>query len=481
MRMLIGLMLLLLGLPAVAAPATAPPVAPRIEAILAALEPAARIEGQANAPQSLTALMRARNVPGVSIALIENGRIAWTGAYGTTDGSRRVTRDTLFQAASISKPIAATMALALVQRGVLALDRPVNAALTSWRIPDNAFTATTPVTLRHLLTHSGGLNVHGFPGYAAGEPLPTLVQILDGVAPANNPPIRVEQRPGTSFSYSGGGFMIAQLLMTDATSETFPALADRLVLRPLRMRRSSFSQPLPEARASEAAIGHHGDGTPVDGGNHVYPELAAAGLWTIPADLARWALSVAASFNGGTAGPLSPVTARAMLTPGLGGYGLGVQVAGEGDRLVFMHGGANEGFRAQLLLYPRSGNGIVIMTNGDNGGEVIQAVMLNVGSAFGWPAGERRTIRAVAISPQALADTIGHYAANGVSVAVTADRQRLTITIQNGPSFEFLAQGNDAFLSTNGGIRAQFSRDEAGRIVSLNALGMTLNRVPAAP
>jgi CubicO group peptidase (beta-lactamase class C family) len=457
------------------------PVAPRIEAILAAVEPVARIEGRADAPQRLIDFMRERHVPGVSIALIENGRIAWTGAYGTADGTHPVTRDTLFQAASISKTIAATMALALVQRGRLALDRPVNAALTSWHIPDNAYTAATPVTLRHLLTHTGGLTVHGFAGYAAGAALPTPIQILDGVAPANNAPIRVDQRPGTSWRYSGGGFVVAQQLMTDVTGETFPALAQRLVLLPLGMNRSSFAQPLPRARAADAALGFRGDGSPVPGGNHVYPELAAAGLWTTPTDLARWALSIAAAFNGGTAGPLSPATVRAMLTPGSGGWGLGVQVVGEGEGLAFMHGGANEGFRAQLILYPRRGNGIVVMSNGDNGGDVVEAVTQAVGRAFGWPASERRTIRAVATSARALADAAGHYAGGGVSVAVTVAGERLNIAVQDGPSFDFVAQGADTFLSTDGRIRVHFTRNADGRINALSALGMTLNRLPDTP
>nr|MCU0649994.1 beta-lactamase family protein [Gemmatimonadaceae bacterium] len=267
------------------------PEDPAIARVTAQLTPAIIVKGAPAATHALADRMAKYRVPGVSIAVIDSGRLVWSRAYGvkeagTTDS---ITPTTLFQAASISKPIAATAMLRLVEQGVIALDTPVTRYLTSWRLRDNRFTAKEPVTLRRIASHSAGFGVHGFPGYAQGAAVPTIPQILDGVKPANTAAVRVEAVPGTAFSYSGGGITIEQLVMTDVTGESFPALMRRLVLAPLGMRNSLYEQPLPDSLASRAATGHRPDGTMVQGRWHTYPEMAAAGLWTTPSDLATWA------------------------------------------------------------------------------------------------------------------------------------------------------------------------------------------------
>ena len=126
------------------------------------------------------------NIPGVSIAVINNGEIEWARGYGVREngGNVPVTTTTLFQAGSISKPVAAMAALFLVQQGKLALDEHVNTKLVSWKLPENEYTTGQKVSLRGLLSHTAGLTVHGFPGYTANEEIPTLLQILDGIEPA---------------------------------------------------------------------------------------------------------------------------------------------------------------------------------------------------------------------------------------------------------------------------------------------------------
>ena len=455
------------------------PVGQRIEAALAALRPTVQVSGRAYAARSLAEVMREHRVPAVSIAVIEDGRIAWSGAFGAAEveSARPATTDTLFQAASISKPVAATAALALVDQNVLALDRPVNEQLVSWRIPDNDLTRAAPVTLRHLLTHTGGLTVHGFPGYAPSAAMPTVVQILDGQPPANTAAVRVDQRPGTGWRYSGGGYTIAQLLMADVARESFDTLADRLVLRPAGMLRSSF-RPLEGARRAEAAHGYRRDGRRVEGGYHVYPEMAAAALWTTPEDLARWALAISAAFRGEAETPIRAETARAMLTPGQGDWGLGMNVQGEGEWLRFSHGGANEGFRATLVMFPRRGDGIVIMTNGDDGAPVMGSILQAVGRARGWPDSAPRMIEAVAVSRQSLEDVVGRYASGEVSVEINLDGDRVMVSLPGGRS-EIVPRGNDAFFVLNAGFEMRFLRDPAtGRVVSVSGAGRTLARIP---
>ncbi len=249
---------------------------------------------------SLAGLMRMYNVPGLSLAVIENYKIVDAKAYGVAEvgSSTPVTTKTLFQAGSISKPVAAAGALYLVEQGKLSLDEDVNQKLKMWKVPENEFTSTEKVTLRRLMSHTAGLPAHGFPGYDVNDPLPTLVQVLNGKKPANTDPIRVDIVPGTKFRYSGGGVTIEQLLMMDVTGRPFPTLMHEAVLEKIGMRDSSYEQPLPPDRAAMTAGGTGTDGREVHGKWHVYPEMAAAGLWSTPTDLAKFAIEIALSKEG---------------------------------------------------------------------------------------------------------------------------------------------------------------------------------------
>ncbi|MBK6308724.1 MAG: beta-lactamase family protein [Gemmatimonadetes bacterium] len=247
--------------------------------------------------------------------MVDNGRIVWARGYGlkalgTADS---VDANTLFQAASISKPVAASGMLRLVEEGKLALDTPVNDYLKSWKLPDNRFTAKEKVTLRRIASHNAGLTVHGFPGYAATD-LSPVPQLLDGTKPANTAAVRVDTFPGAISRYSGGGITIEQLVMTDVTGEPFPALLKRLVLDPIGMTNSGYDQPLSAARAPHAAAGYRPDGKMVEGRWHTYPEMAAAGLWTTPSDLMKWSMEIAAARAGTSTKVLSQKMATEMLT-----------------------------------------------------------------------------------------------------------------------------------------------------------------------
>ncbi|MBL8209596.1 MAG: beta-lactamase family protein [Bryobacterales bacterium] len=320
------------------------------------------------APAEIPALQKEHKVPAVSIAYIENGKLARTEVFGP------VKPDTVFQAASISKPVAATAALHMMQHGNFTLDEDVNPKLKSWRVPPPPF-STEHTTLRRLLTHTAGLTVHGFPGYAAGAPLPTLVQILNGEPPANTKPIVPDIPPGSKFRYSGGGYTVMQQLLMDRIGWSFPQIMDRMVLSRIGMKRSTYEQPLPESWAANAAIAHDDDGKPLKGRWHTYPEQAAAGLWTTPTDLALWAIEIREAYHGRSTKIIERSTARLMLTPDQNGRGLGPVIEGTGPTLKFSHGGANAGYRCHFELEVESGNGIVIMTNGDQGGAIIKAVL----------------------------------------------------------------------------------------------------------
>lgn len=330
---------------------------------------------------SIDETLKLLDIPSASIALIDEGRIAFARAYG-----KDATPDTIYQAASLSKFVAAIGAMRLVEKGALKLDEDVNDRLTSWKVPGNSFDSTHKVTLRGLLSMTGGIGVPGFLGYAASAPLPTLKQILDGTPPANSPPVTAIAVPGSAYRYSGGGYEIAEALMQDATATPFPQLMRELVLDPMGMTGSSFDQPPDAALMARATSGHFGDGKELPGRWHLFPEHAAAGLWSTPTDLAKLLVQLAHTWQGFSSIFLYRQTLQEMLTRQNGGpYGLGAAIAGEGASLVLMKRGQNIGYQGYLILYPATGQGMVVMTNSDNGSKLAEALIKRAAASYDWP------------------------------------------------------------------------------------------------
>ena len=453
--------------------------AERQRAVESSLLPAVIVAGDSVQTYSLAARMERYKVPGVSIAVIHDGKVEWAKGYGVkrVGGSDSVTTSTRFQAASISKPVAATAALRLVEEGKLKLDVNVNDQLRSWRVPDNEFTAKQPVTLAEILSHTAGLTVHGFPGYAAGDTVPSTIQVLNGQG--NTPPVLVDIVPGTEWRYSGGGYTVAQLLIGDVTGEPFASVMKRLVLDPLGMTQSTYEQPLPASLEDSAAVAYRSDGSEVEGRWHTYPEQAAAGLWTTPSDLARFALGIRAAYRGDDGAILTQATAHDMLTERKGGYGLGVGVAGKGDSLRFSHGGANEGYRAFFVLYPKSGDGIAVMTNSDAGGALYMEVVRAVAHVYGWPDFEPETRTVVKVAPDVLQQYVGEYElAPDAVLAVTLDGGRLYATYPGESRLPLLAESDTAFFPEGSPTRVSFERDAGGSVTQL-VLHMGSREVPA--
>lgn len=384
-----------------------------------------------NAPpleMTIQQLMDTFKVPGLSLAVIDNYKIVWAKGFGVTEpgGSKPVTTHTLFQAGSISKPVAAAGALWLVERGQLSLDEDVNKKLKTWHVPENEFTAAEKVTLRRLVSHSAGLTVHGFPGYAVGGPVPTLVEIFNGEKPANTAPIRVDFVPGTKMRYSGGGVTIEQQLMIDVTATPFPEFMRKTVLEKAGMTDSTYEQPIPPARAAFTATGGYANGNPVAGRWHIYPEMAAAGLWTTPTDLAKFAIEIALSKQGKANHILSEKMTREMLKPqiqaegGEGWVGLGFFL-GEGAPDQFGHNGSDEGFQAALTMFADSGQGVAIMGDSDAFFRVEPYVEQAIAKAYGWkraepphPAGGLLVLIEAARGTQAALDTYQRMKAGAV-------------------------------------------------------------------
>jgi CubicO group peptidase (beta-lactamase class C family) len=419
----------------------------RIQDIQDGLLPALVIKGEPGQTIKLTDQMTALHVPGVSIAVIHNGQIEWARGFGATKiGGPPVTPETLFQAASISKPITALAVLHLVQEGKLDLDTDVNQYLKTWKVPENEFTAKTKVTLRELLTHSAGMTVHGFPGYASNEPVPTVVQVLNGEKPANTPAIRVDTTPGTKWRYSGGGYVIVQQLLEDVTGRPFPKLMQELVLGPMGMTHSTYEQPLPASRLAGAATPYRQDGQPVTGGPHTYPEMAPAGLWTTPSDLARYAIEIQRALAGKSNKVLSAATARQMLTPGMNHWGLGPGTNGSPEHKYFTHGGANEGFRCDFVAY-ENGDGAFIMTNGDRGGEITEEVLRAIAHEYSWPDFQPTERVLAKVDPKIFDGYVGSYRlAPTIVETVTRNGDKLYVQLTGQDKLEMFPKSDREFF-----------------------------------
>ena len=359
-------------------------------AFSSAQTPTPQPAGRVSEASVVRALLKQFNVPGVSIAIIKDFKVAATHAYGVADieTGAPVTPETMFQAASISKPVAAMASLKAVQNGTFTLDQDINTILKSWKLPTSDFTRDRPVTPRSLMSHTSGTgDGFGFPGYAPRAPLPTIPNILDGVPPSNLQKVRLERPPLKGFKYSGGGVMIQQLALTDAVGKPFAQIAREWVLDPIGMTNSTYAQPRPAAREKQAARAHNRSGARMGDPWHVYPELAAAGLWTTPTDLAKFAIEVQLAVLGRSTRVLSRATALEMITPvGVGPYAVGFSVQMEGEGWYFVHGGSNWGFQCSLAAHRLHGYGVAIMTNGDNGGPLINELRKRVQQEYGWDA-----------------------------------------------------------------------------------------------
>jgi CubicO group peptidase (beta-lactamase class C family) len=469
---LLGCLLFLFSCqPTATEPAVDPEVTEAITAIENGLLPAVLPTGDTLSSYTLAERMVYYHVPGVSIAILKDGKIHWAKGYGVADSLQGTTVDTntLFQAGSISKPLAALAALHLVEEGKLDLDTDVNTYLTGWKIPDHEWSEEMPVTLRHLLTHTGGLTVHGFPGYTQTDTFPTIEQVLKGEG--NTPPIFVDTEPGTNWRYSGGGYTIMEKVVEDVSGMPLEEYTREYVLDPMGMVKSTYEQPLSKKYQPQASAAYNGMGTYVKGGWHNYPEQAAAGLWTTPRDLLRYAMEIQEAFAGESDRVLNQETVTAMLTRHKNNWGLGPALSQDGEPLIFAHGGKNEGFSNTFMAFAqKGGGGLAIMTNADQGIALMREIERAISDHYGWETALPRRVDTIVIPEADRPDYEGEYVYDGEDVQMEGYQVTLTysgdyLTIydpQNGQVNEMLSLPEDGFIDRNSGDRVVFSRAEDG-------------------
>ncbi|MGZ8517704.1 MAG: serine hydrolase domain-containing protein [Chitinophagaceae bacterium] len=354
--------------------------------------------------------MKLYGINGLSIAVIKGHKLDWAKGYGWADREekRPVTIDTRFQAASISKSINSLALLKLVQQGKIDLYADINNYLLSWKFPYDSLSNNKKITLANLLSHTAGLSVHGFPGYTSTEERPTVIQILNGIKPANSKPVRSMFEPGLKFQYSGGGTTITQLLLTDITGKRYEEYMQQEVLKPLGMSNSFFSQP--PAAGTPALATAYTNGKAIDGKYHVYPEQAAAGLWTTPSDLSKYIIETQLAYKNKSGKVLNQAWTEKRLTPYIdSNAALGVFIVKKGNERFFNHNGGNEGFLCTSYGSLESGNGVVIMINSDKY-SIIPEVLNSVARVYGWKDFYKPVFRSVySPSKDTLEKYVGSY------------------------------------------------------------------------
>jgi CubicO group peptidase (beta-lactamase class C family) len=410
---------------------------------------------------TLAERMKFYNVPGISIAVIDQFEIAWARGYGIADRSTgtTVTNETLFQASSMSKTITAAAAMRLAEKHVLNLDAPIESQLKSWKLPASEFKKV--ITLRMLLSHHAGLNVPGFPGFEQGEKLPTILQQLDGLGASNTQPLRVVMEPGTKFRYSGGGYLLAQQLMMDVTGMPFDEIIRKEILEPVGMKHSYYNHPPSAEQLKFAAAGHDENGDVIAGKFRIHTDLAASGLWTTPSDYALFLIALQNSIKGTTNSLLSSASAKAMITAENGPMGIGVFASPRKNVNYMVHPGNNWGFYSIYFAHPEKGYGVVVFANHDNGSALVNEIVRAVAHEYNWQDFFPEFLNRTQPSIQDLDSCVGRYKISADDVlSIRRNAHHLLGTTTFSDEFELIPVGQKRFVHPQEAVLYNFGNQE---------------------
>jgi CubicO group peptidase (beta-lactamase class C family) len=430
---------------------------PDINEIENGLLPSILVKGDSIKNFNLEKRMEHYKVPGISLAVIEKGKIKWAKGYGyaNTETGTKVDTNTLFQAGSISKPLAALSVLKLFENNSLELNKDVNYYLKDWKILDNKFTKTKKVTLEKLLTHTAGITVHGFPGYQQTDSFPEIIDVLNGKG--NTAKIEVDTIPGSIWRYSGGGYTVMEKVVEDISGLSLDDYMSKNILLPIGMKNSTYQQPISKKFQNNISAAYDKNGKLIKGLWNNYPEQAAAGLWTTPSDLAMYCIEIQDIAQGKKDGILTKETVKRMLSKHKNDWGLGPSLQNEKDSLIFGHGGKNAGFTNDMKAFAYQGNGVIVMTNADNGGDLIGEILRAVSNYYNWGISNQKVVEATNISSDILIKYVGKYKLENRNIII--DFQIVENQLHaKGPnkSFQFTAMSNSKFIDIETGIEIEF-------------------------
>ncbi|MET3978653.1 CubicO group peptidase (beta-lactamase class C family) [Mucilaginibacter sp. UYP25] len=428
------------------------------------------IQTEGDGPWTIQDRMVHYKVNGISIAVIRNYKMEWTKGYGFADATRKVpvTDKTLFQAASISKSLNGVGILKLVQDGKLDPDRDINQYLTTWKFPYDTVAKGKIINTKNLLSHTAGLTVHGFEGYSTKDTLPTIVQILNGKKPANSDPVRSMFAPGLRSEYSGGGITVSQLMLMDISRQPYDQFMYQNVLKPLGMVSSTYAQPPVDVKPELLAKGYRGDGSEMKSKYNVYPEQAAAGLWTNPADLSKYIIETQLALQGKSSKVLNQANTKLRLTPYMDkSAALGVFINDMDGTKYFEHGGANEGFRCQYFGSLEGGNGVVVMVNSDDGA-IMNEIINSVAKVYNFKGlYHSKVYKEVAVDSTILQTYVGKYEMNpGRILSITRDGNKLYAQATGQGKLDIFAEAQNKFFLKTVPVEIEFIKNDKGAVVT---------------
>jgi len=375
--------------------------------------------------------MKELHTPGISITVIDKGRIAWTKGFGVKEygNTESVNNDTMFLAGSISKPVFALAVMKLKEKGIIDLDTDINNYLKRWKIPKVNYWQPK-ITLRQILSHTAGLTIHGFEGYLQTEKLPSTPQILSGEYPANTKEVVVNTLPGIKYRYSGGGTTIAQLAVEDLLGKPFPQIMNEELFQPLKIENSTYEQYLPSSRLNQIATGYFEKNQEVNGGHYVYPEMVAAGLWTTSNDLAKIIIEIQNALKG-KSDYLKRETVEEMLTPQKIAPFMGISFFLDGtNNERFSHTGCDHGFVAHLISYKNDSKGAVILVNSNEGTPIIEEIFMAIAEEYNWIDYFPKERNNVKINSKMINQYIGDYKSDSdIKIKIFSEKQTLYLKV----------------------------------------------------
>ncbi|GGA76524.1 hypothetical protein GCM10011521_13450 [Arenimonas soli] len=455
---------------ALALASNAPAVAPAaIETIERGLLPGQYLEGQLQT-RSIAEAMLEDNIPGLSMVFIDKGEIAWQRSYGYADlaSLSPVTPETVFTGASLSKPLAAVTALQLVEKGKIGLDDDVNRHLVSWKVPDSAFVATRPVTLRQLIGHRAGIANYVSGSYDLGQDVPTVTELLEGSPPSKDPKTASFAVPGQEYRYSNPGYLVVQQLIEDVAGTSFEVAARSAIFEPVAMDDSSFLQPMPDRLGVRRATGYSEDLDPYP--YQLFPFKAAGGVWSTPTDLARFAMTLIDDHHGGGV-LLSRETTRQVFARDKIKLGFTKHFVEGSDDIVFDHWGSNVGFTSYLVGSLEKRQVLVVMTNSDKGFDLMAAIARTVARQYGWKPIEPKVLVRHELDPKALPDFGGEFGGGpgeNERFVFLAEGERLYLASKaDEERAPLVAVGEQTFIDPARNTTYEFLRNRAGEVAWL--------------
>ena len=438
------------------------------------LTPPVIFDGEPTPTFSISERMNKHNTPAISIAYAKGGEIVWADTYGENVGI-----NTLFQAASMSKAVAAVGITAYAQAHGIDLDEDVDAIFPGVNLREISPEGSS-ISLRALLSHTAGATIGGFPGYAIGDTVPSNLDVILGGEGTNTDAVIFKPNPDGEFSYSGGGFQVAQAVIEAHSGQPFEAIMDEYVLTPAGLSLSTFAPKAPGSSSQGIATAHNGDGSPVEGGWHVYPEQAAAGLWTTPSEYSDFVFALMNPSTDESITALTESMSKEVLTPVSEAYGLGIGINDVDGRTRYRHGGSNRGYRCVFMAFPDTDEVFVLMTNGANGSALGSEIIRSAAQAYGWPDSAPKSVTRVAMNEGQLANFAGAYALPGSTdpyATLTVGDQELAGTLETGGEFALVPLSETDFIDPDDGQEISF-REEDGQML-LSAGQTVLTRLPS--